>query len=86
MTPERTTQILAIDLGKFRSVACEYNSATSEHNFTTISTTPAAMHELFGQKRAEKGHKRSQDELFESWHGRIGLVRAVVSTPTSRPD
>ena len=26
--------------------------------------------------------KRRQDDLFESWHGRFGLVRAVVSHPS----
>ena len=68
MTPEHTTQSLAIDLGKFKSVACEYNSDTSEHNFTTISTTPMAMHELFAERApgADKvsGQTRCQDDLF----------------------
>ncbi len=54
MTPEHSTQILAIDLGKFKSVACQYDSATSEHNFTTISTTPAAMHDLFAERAPDR--------------------------------
>jgi len=37
--------ILAIDLGKFRSVACIYFSA-AEHTFNTIDTTPTAVHDL----------------------------------------
>ena len=54
MIQKHTTHILAIDLGKFKSVACEYNSDTSEHNFTTLSTTPAAMHELFAQRAPDR--------------------------------
>jgi transposase len=42
----RTTSILAIDLGKFKSVACRYNAATGTHAFETIATTPAAVHDL----------------------------------------
>lgn len=50
MPQESTTRILAIDLGKFKSVACEYDPATSEHHFTTIPTTPIAMHDLFAER------------------------------------
>jgi transposase len=38
--------ILAIDLGKFKSVACRYDPATSDHAFETIATTPSAVHDL----------------------------------------
>jgi len=38
--------ILAIDLGKFRSVACRYDAAAGTHAFETIATTPAAVHDL----------------------------------------
>jgi transposase len=38
--------ILALDLGKFRSVACRYDTATGEHAFETIATHPAAVHDL----------------------------------------
>ena len=31
-------KILAIDLGKFKSVACVYISASGEHTFLTIAT------------------------------------------------
>ena len=40
------TRILAIDLGKFNSVACVYDVATHEHSFTSLSTAPANVHEL----------------------------------------
>ena len=44
-TPAAIT-ILALDLGKFKSVACRYDTATGEHAFETIATTPAAVHDL----------------------------------------
>jgi transposase len=44
-TPAATT-ILAIDLGKFKSVACRYDAAANTHAFETIATTPPAVHDL----------------------------------------
>jgi hypothetical protein len=41
-----TKTILAIDLGKFKSVACIYHSLGGEHRFETIATTPSAVHDL----------------------------------------
>ena len=45
MTPAATT-ILALDLGKFKSVACRYDPATGEHAFETIATHPHTVHDL----------------------------------------
>jgi hypothetical protein len=42
MTTPAAITILAIDLGKFKSVACRYDPATAQHAFQTIATTPAA--------------------------------------------
>lgn len=41
-----TKQILAIDLGKFKSVACDYDPVTGEHDFTTLPTRPGEFHDL----------------------------------------
>lgn len=38
--------IIAIDLGKFKSVACVMNVSTRRHQFATVDTTPTALHEL----------------------------------------
>lgn len=38
--------ILAIDLGKFKSVACIYQVEDGTHRFQTLATTPAAVHDL----------------------------------------
>ena len=39
-------QIIALDLGKFKSVCCAMDAATGAHRFETIATSPAALHEL----------------------------------------
>lgn len=38
--------ILAIDLGKYKSVACIYTPADQTHRFRTIATLPPTMHDL----------------------------------------
>ena len=38
--------IIAVDLGKFKSVACVMDASTRRHHFATVATTPAALHEL----------------------------------------
>lgn len=38
--------ILAIDLGKFKSVSCVYDAATGVHEFVTTPTTPQEIHDL----------------------------------------
>ncbi len=39
--------IIALDLGKFKSVACVLEVKTRQHRFETIDTTPQRLHELF---------------------------------------
>ena len=38
--------IMAIDLGKFKSVVCNYKVPSGEHEFITIETTPQSLHDL----------------------------------------
>jgi transposase len=47
-------KILAIDLGKFKSVACVYESSTGEHSFTTISTKLSAIHDLLATHQPQR--------------------------------
>lgn len=49
--PER---VLAIDLGKFNSVACDYDAATGSHTFTTVPTRPQAMHDLLAERSPDR--------------------------------
>ena len=46
MTTPAAITILALDLGKFKSVACRYDPATGAHAFETIATNPSAVHDL----------------------------------------
>ena len=39
-------QIIALDLGKFKSVVCVMDARTRIHRVDTVATTPAALHEL----------------------------------------
>ena len=46
--------IIALDLGKFKSVAAMMNVGTRRHAFATLDTTPAALHELLATHAAEE--------------------------------
>jgi transposase len=46
-------KILAIDMGRSKSVACDYVAETAEHAFQTLATEPQAFHDLIVQKRPE---------------------------------
>jgi len=50
-TTASTTTILAIDLGKYKSVACVYDEAGGEFRFTTFDTTRSEMHRLLTRER-----------------------------------
>ncbi len=39
-------KILALDLGKYKTVACDYQAETAAHNFATVATTPKGLHDL----------------------------------------
>ena len=39
-------RIIALDLGKFKTVACVLEPATREHRFETIAMSPSELHEL----------------------------------------
>jgi transposase len=46
--------ILAIDLGKSKSVACVYESGSDAHRFETVRTTPAAVLEALERVKPER--------------------------------
>lgn len=46
--------ILAVDLGKFKSVACLYFTDTGEHSFTTFPTKPQLMHDLLVEHQPDR--------------------------------
>jgi transposase len=44
-----STQIIALDLGKFKSVCCLMDTATRQSAFETVETSPASLHELLAR-------------------------------------
>ena len=38
--------ILALDLGKIKSVGCIYQTGTREHTYQTVRTSPQTLHDL----------------------------------------
>ena len=47
-------RILALDLGKYKSVACDYEAETGRHGFTTILTNPKALHDLIVDREPDR--------------------------------
>jgi transposase len=47
-------RILALDLGKYKSVACDYEAETGGHRFTTIPTNPKALHDLIVDREPDR--------------------------------
>jgi transposase len=47
-------KILALDLGKYKSVACVYETTSLTHRFVTIVTTPKALHDLLVAEEPER--------------------------------
>jgi transposase len=47
-------KILALDLGKFKTVGCAYEAASGAHRFSVTSTTPAALAQLVQQVKPER--------------------------------
>jgi transposase len=47
-------KILAIDLGKVKSVACDYESQTAAHQFETVRTEPAILEDLFRRRSPDR--------------------------------
>jgi len=47
-------KILAVDLGKVKSVACDFVSETGEHVFETVRTEPAILEDLFRRRRPDR--------------------------------
>jgi len=46
-------RILALDLGKYKSVACDYHARTGEVAFTTLDTGRGELHKLLDRRRPD---------------------------------
>src|SRR5260370_25535836 len=47
-------RILELDLGKYKTVACEYEAETGRHRFATVLTTPKALHDLIVDREPQR--------------------------------
>ena len=47
-------RILALDLGKYKSVACDYEAENGRQRFATILTNPKALHDLIVDLEPER--------------------------------
>jgi len=47
-------KILALDLGKYKTVGCEYEMFSGVHRFKTIATTPTALAQLVREVKPER--------------------------------
>src|SRR6266853_1727784 len=47
-------KILALDLGKYKTVACEYEAESGRHRFATVLTTPKALHDLIVDREPQR--------------------------------
>lgn len=46
--------ILAIDLGKYKSVECIFDSLTGEYSFRSILTIPCVLERLFSSESPDR--------------------------------
>jgi transposase len=46
--------ILALDLGKYNTVFCDYNAINGEHKFGKVKTTPQEIHDVMVQKEPQR--------------------------------
>ena len=46
--------ILALDLGKFKTVFCDCNSINGEHEFGKVRTAPKEIHNLIVEKEPQR--------------------------------
>jgi transposase len=47
-------KILALDLGKYKTVACEYEAESGQHRFATVATTPKDLHDLIVDREPDR--------------------------------
>ena len=47
-------KILALDLGKYKTVGCEYERETGQHRFKTTLTTPASLQQLVEEVKPDR--------------------------------
>jgi hypothetical protein len=49
-------RILALDLGKYKTVACDYEAESGRHRFTTVLTGTFRAAEVYSKRAVEKSN------------------------------
>ena len=47
-------KILALDLSKYKTVACDYEAETAAHSFATVATTAKGLHDLIVDREPDR--------------------------------
>jgi len=47
-------RILALDLGKYKTVGCDYEAETRGHSFAMAATTPQGLHDLIVDREPDR--------------------------------
>src|SRR5260370_9359649 len=47
-------KILALDLGKYKSVGCDYEQQSGAHEFETVATKPQGLHDLLVERQPDR--------------------------------
>jgi hypothetical protein len=47
-------RILALDLGKYKTVGCDYEAETGGHSFAMAATTPQGLHDLIVDREPDR--------------------------------
>src|SRR5260370_42048701 len=47
-------RILALDIGKYKTVGCDYEAETGRHSFARGATTPQAVHDLLVEREPDR--------------------------------
>jgi hypothetical protein len=80
-TPSASGSILAIDLGKYKSVACVYDPATDQAHFHTLPTSGPNSSTSFPRSQAEPGNER--ESALDSPHPAFAQLNHVMASPAS---
>jgi hypothetical protein len=74
--------ILALDLGKYKTVFCNYHSDNGEHEFGKVKATPQAIHDLMVEKEPQRVVLEGGIYSLRSAKCRCDTIRGLV-IPTS---
>ena len=79
-------KILAVDLGKKKSVACDYRSQTGTHAFETIPAAPESLDGLLAGRlpAGKQGWTQTQRRQLQRWAG--DSVHLAQLWETLKPD